>query len=96
VLARLAAAQVPAGPVNSVRDLFADPQVRARENIVQWPSPLGGVLAMAGVVPRLTVTPGRVAHLGPVTPGAHNEEVYCGLLGLSREDLAALTERGIV
>jgi len=42
VLARLDAAEVPCSPINSVRDLFQDPQVRARENIVEFPSPLGG------------------------------------------------------
>jgi succinyl-CoA:(S)-malate CoA-transferase subunit B len=96
VLDRLDAAEVPCGPVNSVADLFRDPQVRARENIVEFPSPLGGVLAMAGIVPRLSATPGRVEHLGPVTPGAHNEEIYCGRLGLSRAELSALAARGIV
>jgi len=96
VLARLDAAEVPCGPVNSVKDLFQDPQVRARENIVEFPSPLGGLLAMAGIVPKLSATPGRVENLGPVTPGAHNEEIYCGRLGLSREDLVALGKNGVI
>jgi len=96
VLARLEAAEVPCGPVNSVRDLFRDPQVRARENIVEFPSPLGGLLAMAGIVPKLSATPGRVESLGPVTPGADNQEIYCGRLGLSREDLAALGRKGVI
>jgi crotonobetainyl-CoA:carnitine CoA-transferase CaiB-like acyl-CoA transferase len=96
VLARLDAAEVPCGLVHSVRDLFHDPQVRARENIVEFPSPLGGLLAMAGIVPKLSATPGRVESLGPVTPGAHNEEIYCGRLGLSREDLVALGQKGVI
>jgi len=96
VLARLDAAEVPCGPVNSVKDFFQDPQVRARENIVEFPSPLGGLLAMAGIVPKLSATPGRVESLGPVTPGAHNEEIYCGRLGLSREDLAARGQKGVI
>ena len=87
---------MPCGPINSVRDLFQDPEVRARENIVEFPSPLGGLLAMAGIVPKLGATPGRVESLGPVTPGAHNEEIHCGRLGLSREDLAALGRKGVV
>ena len=96
VLARLDAAEVPCGPVNSARDLFEDPQVRARENIVELPSPLGGLLAMAGVVPKLSRTPGRIETTGPVELGAHNEEVYCGRLGLSRDDLAALRRKNVV
>jgi crotonobetainyl-CoA:carnitine CoA-transferase CaiB-like acyl-CoA transferase len=96
VLARLDAAQVPFGPVASARDLFQDAHVQARENIVELPSPLGGLLAMVGVVPRLTASPGRVERAGPITVGAHNEEIYCGRLGLSREELGALAARGIV
>jgi crotonobetainyl-CoA:carnitine CoA-transferase CaiB-like acyl-CoA transferase len=94
--ARLTAAEVPCSLVNSVRDLFADPQIRARENIVALPSPLGGLLHMAGIVPKLGLTPGAVDHLGPLAVGEHNEEIYCGRLGLSRDDLAALHARGIV
>ncbi|HEU5321731.1 MAG TPA: CoA transferase [Methylomirabilota bacterium] len=96
VMAALDAAEVPAGLVASVRDLFADPQVAARENIVRVPSPLGGLLAMAGVVPRLGATPGRVDSLGPVEPGAHNEEIYGGRLGLTAAELRDLRARGVI
>jgi succinyl-CoA:(S)-malate CoA-transferase subunit B len=96
VLARLDAAEVPCGPVASVRDLFADPHVRARDNIVEVPSPLGGVLSMVGIVPRLTASPGQIDSVGPVEVGAHNEEIYCGRLGLTRDDLRALAARGVV
>jgi crotonobetainyl-CoA:carnitine CoA-transferase CaiB-like acyl-CoA transferase len=51
---------------------------------------------MAGIVPRLTATPGELRHAGPLTVGQDNEEVYCGRLGLSREELAALSSRGVV
>jgi succinyl-CoA:(S)-malate CoA-transferase subunit B len=93
---RLDAAEVPCSLVNSVRDLFADPQIRARENVVTMPSPLGGMLHMAGIVPKLSLTPGALEHTGPVRVGEHNEEIYCGRLGLSRDELAALHTRGIV
>lgn len=96
VLARLDASEVPSGPVASARDLFEDPHVQARDNIVTLPNPLGGLLSMVGVVPRLTASPGRVEHPGPVAVGAHNEEIYCGRLGLSRDELRALASRGIV
>ena len=95
-LAALDAAEVPTSPVNSVADLFRDPHVAARGNIVQVASAVAGMLSMPGIVPRLTVTPGRVTHPGPSRPGEHNEEIYCGRLGLSRDDLAALARRGVV
>ena len=96
VLRRLERAEVPASLVYSVRDLFADPHVKAREDIVALPSPLGGLLHVAGVVPKLSRTPGAIDRLGPVTPGEHNEEVYCGRLGVSREELADLRARGVI
>ena len=95
-LAALEAAEVPSSLVASVRDLFEDPQVRARENILSLVTPLVGAVAMPAVVPRLTLTPGRVEHAGPTTPGEHNEEIYGGRLGLSRADLARLRERGVI
>ncbi|HEU4366893.1 MAG TPA: CoA transferase [Methylomirabilota bacterium] len=96
VLARLAAAEVPCGLVTNARDLFEDPQVRARDNIVDVASPLGGLLSMVGIVPRLTASPGRIESAGPLAVGAHNEEIYCGRLGLTRDDLRALAARGVV
>src|SRR5438105_1247154 len=95
-LAALEAADVPSSLVASVRDLFEDAHVRARENIVSAVLPLLGRISMPGVVPRLTATPGRIESAGPSTPGEHNEEIYCGRLGLSAAELTGLHERGVI
>src|SRR5437660_7823680 len=95
-LAALEAAEVPSSLVASVRDLFEDPHVRARENIVSAVLPLLGQISMPGVVPRLTATPGRIASPGPSRPGEHNEEIYCGRLGLSSGELIRLRERRVI
>ena len=73
-----------------------DSHVRARQNIVSVALPLLGQLAMPGVVPRLTLTPGRIETAGPSSPGEHNEEIYGGKLGLSRDELGRLAERGVI
>jgi crotonobetainyl-CoA:carnitine CoA-transferase CaiB-like acyl-CoA transferase len=96
VLRTLDVAEVPCGPVNSVRELFADPHVRAREDILEFPNPLGGMLAMAGIVPKLSATPGHVEHAGPVRPGEHNDEVYGRWLGLTADQLRTLADKGVV
>ena len=93
---RLDAAEVPNSLVCSVRDLFEDPHVKARENIVTVQSPLGGLLSMVGIVPKLSLTPGAIESAGPPEVGQHNEEIYCGRLGLSQEELAALRARGVI
>ncbi len=95
-LARLEAAEVPCARVNSVRDLFEDAHVRARENLVPVEVAGAAPVWMPGVVPKLSGTPGRVTAAGPPRPGAHNEEIYCGRLGLTKDDLAALAAKGIV
>ncbi len=95
-LRALESAEVPSSLVASVRDLFDDPQVRAREDILRLPVPGLGTLAMPAVIPRLTLTPGRIQHAGPARPGEHNEEIYCGRLGISRAELARLGERGVI
>ncbi|MBI4562534.1 MAG: CoA transferase, partial [Candidatus Rokubacteria bacterium] len=95
-LARLEAAEVPCSLVYSVRDLFEDPHIKARENIVAVPSPLGGLLHMVGVVPKLSRTPGRILGAGPVKIGEHNEEIYLERLGLSHRELKGLRARGVV
>ncbi|MBI4637593.1 MAG: CoA transferase [Candidatus Rokubacteria bacterium] len=95
-LEALDAAEVPVSLVASVRDLFEDPQVGARENILSLAVPLLGALAMPGVVPRLTRTPGRVAHAGPAIPGEHNVEIYGERLGLSTAELGRLRRTGVI
>ena len=60
--------QVPCGPINSIEEIFADPQYAARENIARVADPRfapGETLAVANVVPRLNGTPGGIDHLGP-------------------------------
>jgi crotonobetainyl-CoA:carnitine CoA-transferase CaiB-like acyl-CoA transferase len=95
-LAALEAAEVPAAPVMSVRDLLGDRHVQARDNVLRVAADALGSVTMPGVVPSLTVTPGRVQAPGPLVPGAHNEEIYGGRLGLSGAELEGLRERGVI
>jgi crotonobetainyl-CoA:carnitine CoA-transferase CaiB-like acyl-CoA transferase len=91
----LSPADVTAGPVMNIADIFADPQYIARENIVEVPDPDFGSVRMQGVVPRFSRTPGTIRHPG-LTPGAHNGEVYSSLLGLDLDDLERLSGAGII
>src|SRR5690606_28869957 len=61
----LDAADVPAGPVYSVKDIAEDPQYQAREMLVNVPDPRLGSLLMPGVAPKLSRTPGEVRVAGP-------------------------------
>jgi formyl-CoA transferase len=85
----LDAAGVPVSPIYSVADIFLDPHYLARRDIVNASDPLIGDVPMPAVLPRFSRTPGEVRHPGPPL-GAHNSDVYCGLLGLSEEEVAQL------
>jgi crotonobetainyl-CoA:carnitine CoA-transferase CaiB-like acyl-CoA transferase len=87
--------QVPCGPVYAIDEIFEDPQYKARDNIVTVKDARIGELAIPNVVPRLTETPGGVKWLGPPM-GAHNDEVFGGLLGLSQADIERLKGEGVI
>ena len=85
----------PAGPINSVADIFRDPHFKAREDLLEFEHDKAGKIVVHNVVPRLSETPGRVDSLGPDL-GAHNEEVYLGLLGLSAAELQRLRGASVI
>jgi crotonobetainyl-CoA:carnitine CoA-transferase CaiB-like acyl-CoA transferase len=93
-LGRCDAAGAPAGLINSIADIFDDPQYRARGNVRTVDS-RAGPLAVPDVVPRLSDTPGEIRWLGAAL-GAHNAEVFGGLLGISSEDLEQLRAQGVI
>ena len=86
---------VPAGPVNSIADIFADPHVAARETMTTVQVPEIGDVTVPGVLPRLSRTPGAITALGPPL-GGDNEPVYVGELGLTQAELERLKENGVI
>ena len=86
---------VPAGRIYKAKDMFEDPHFAAREAIIRVPHPAFGELAMQNVVPKLSATPGSVRSAGPAL-GQHNDEVYRDLLGLSAEEITALSAAGVI
>src|SRR5947207_15633278 len=60
VLHRLEEAQIPAGPIYSIADIVNDEQYRAREMILPTQIEGIGTVAMPGLVPKLSQTPGEV------------------------------------
>lgn len=93
-VARLNAADVPSGPINDMAEVFADPQVRAREMLVELPHPELGMLQTTGVPVKLSASPGAIERLPPAH-GADTEAVL-GEYGFSRAELAALRAAGAI
>jgi crotonobetainyl-CoA:carnitine CoA-transferase CaiB-like acyl-CoA transferase len=95
ILRILGEADVPVGAIYSVTDIVQDEQYRAREMIVEDEIEGIGPVKMPGLVPKLSATPGEVEwYGGPL--GAHNEEVYGGLLDLPSDELERLSREGVV
>ena len=95
ITARCVAHDVPVGTAYSAADIFADPHIRARGDLVAVDDPVIGSVRQQAPFPRLTRSP-AAAPSGAPRLGEHNREVWCGLLGLSDEDLADLIGRGVV
>jgi formyl-CoA transferase len=94
VLAALEVASVPAGRIYSIADIAADPHYQARGMIEQVTLDDGTRLAVPGIVPKLSETPGghrrNAPRLGQDTDDVLRE------VGLSADQIAALKQRGIV
>ena len=86
---------VPCGPVNTVDKAVHDPQVKAREMVVEVQDPDAGTISMAGVPIKLSATPGKVQGRAPRL-GEHTEEVLAQWLQLAPEDVARLRAEGVV
>ena len=96
VVSHLNAHGVPSGAIYNAADIVQDPQFRAREAITEVMIPEAGrALAMQGVMPQFSVTPGAIRWTGPAL-GAHNREIYEGLLGLDERETDALREEGVI
>ena len=87
--------EVPAGPINTIADIFEDPQFAARQNLVEVFDPREGRVVVPNVLPKLSETPGELKWLGP-DMGQHNDEIYRGRLGLSAEEIERLKGDGII
>jgi crotonobetainyl-CoA:carnitine CoA-transferase CaiB-like acyl-CoA transferase len=91
----LDAASVPVGPIYSIADIARDPQFRDRGMLEEVQIPGIGSLKIPGIVPKFSETPGQTRWIGPPL-GAHNDEVYRGVLGMSDAELETLRREKVI
>ena len=93
----LAKLGVPCSPVNTVDQVFADPQVQHREMQIRMPHPLSadGMVDLIGNPIKYSATPVDYA-LPPPYCGQHTDEVLKEMLAMPAAEIAALRQRGIV
>ena len=88
-------AGVPASRIFNVADIFADAHYKARDMLVELPDPDLGTVTVAGVVPKLSATPGKVRWAGRST-GVDTRRVLADIAGLTPEEIETLIADGTV
>ncbi len=93
----LEALKIGCGPINTLEQVFADPQVQSRGVVVDMPreGAEGGVVKVIANPVRLSETPADY-RISPPLLGEHTDEVLGEILGLDAAEIAGLKERGIV
>jgi len=94
-LAALDAAGVPAGPINRLDQVFADPQVAARGMRLDLPHPAAGTVPQVGNPLKLSATPVAYDRPPPLL-GEHTAAVLRERLALSDEAIADLAARDVI
>lgn len=95
LIALLRRHDVPVGPINRAPDLATDPHIAAREMIVRLAAGFADDVAMTGVVPKLSRTPGAIRTVGPAL-GEHTDVVLRELAGCGDDEIATLRDGGVV
>lgn len=88
-------AGVACGPIQTVDEVFADPQVRARDMRVAMPHPTAGEVDVTGSPLKLSDTPVEY-RLPPPLLGEHTEQILTTLLGYSAQDVERLRSEEVV
>ena len=95
LMEELQARGVPAGVVQSAREMLADEHLKSREYYVYLDHPETGRAAYDGPPFKLSKTPGRLRSPAPLL-GQHTEQVCKEILGLSDDEIADLLVAGVL
>ncbi|HEX7389966.1 MAG TPA: CoA transferase, partial [Acidiphilium sp.] len=94
-LEKLEALKIGCGPINTLEQVFADPHVIARGNLVDMTRPDGTPVRLVANPVRLSATPVDY-RLPPPMLGEHTDEVLGTMLNLNETDRAALRRDGVI
>ncbi len=94
-LSKLRKARIPCAPVNTLEQALSDPQVVARNMVVEVEHPEGGSVKMPGNPIKLSAT-NDDGYAPPPLLGQHTDEVLGSLLGLSDGELTDLRTKGVI
>jgi len=86
---------IPCGPVNTVDEVFRDPQIFERDMLTEVKLPTGDVIQQIGIPIKFSDIPLTVRSPPPLL-GQHTEDVLKNLLNLSAEEINQLKEKGVI
>ncbi len=86
---------IPFAPVRSIDEAADDPHFKERDYFVEVEHPETGSIKYPGAPYKLSKTPWRVESPAPLL-GQHNEKIYCGRLGYSKDELVQLRQAGVI
>lgn len=89
------ASGIPAAPINNIDQVFEDPQVKARDLILEGKLSSGDEFRVAGGALKLNGE-GTTIRIPPPALGEHNENILIELLGLSTEEIEGLRKSGAI
>lgn len=87
--------KIGCGPINTLKDVFADPHVQAREMVVKMQHGSGAAIEVIANPVKLSATPPDYRSAPPVL-GQHNDAVLRGLLGMTEAEITTLREKGVL
>jgi len=96
-IAALEAVSVPCGPVNTLSEVFSDPQTLARDMRISLPHDMGpdGQVELIGNPLKFSDTPVTYRNAPPKL-GEHTDQVLRETLGLDEQQIAALRANGVL
>ena len=87
-------AGVPAAPIYNLEQAFSDPQVKARDMVVETESPNIGRIKNIGIPVKLSATPAKIRSMAPAL-GQHTKEVL-EVSGYTNKEIIELEKLGII
>lgn len=86
---------IPCGPVLKFDEIYRDPHVLAREQLVEVEHPAAGNVKMTGLPVKLSETPGGITSAPPLL-GQHTKEILSSLAGFSEDEISALESKEVI
>lgn len=86
---------IPAAPINNLKQVFSDPQVKARELQIEVPHPTAGMLPLLASPLNIPTNPTQVRY-PPPTLGQHTEAILKELLDYGPSDIDGLRQEQVI